>query len=71
MEGIRQLGKLFDFDATESYEYVEFNRILEEIDGNFNVTDKVTKVRTSVCDFFHCKKSTTIEFKNRHLAVFN
>lgn len=44
LEGIRQLGRLFDFDASESYDYAEFGRILEELDGKFNVLTKVREV---------------------------
>lgn len=46
LKGIQQFGKLFDFDATEPYDYAGFGQILEEIDKNFNISDKLRKVRS-------------------------
>lgn len=44
LNGIRQLGKLFDFDASEPYDYAGFGQILEELDQNFNISAKLKDV---------------------------
>lgn len=51
LNGIRQLGKLFDFDASEPYDYVGFGKILEKIDQQFNIDTQIREV--SVYLFYH------------------
>lgn len=46
LKGTKQFAKLFDFDATEPYDYAGFGQILEEIDKNFNISDELRKVRS-------------------------
>lgn len=44
LNGIRQLGRLFDFDASDPYDYAGFGQILEELDQNFNISAKLKDV---------------------------
>lgn len=44
LNGIRQLGRLFDFDAFDPYDYAGFGQILEELDQNFNISAKLKDV---------------------------
>lgn len=53
LKAIRQLGKLFDFDASEPYDYAGFGGIFEEVDQNFNISAKIREV--SVCLNLHGK----------------
>lgn len=42
------MGKLFDFDASEPYDYAGFGQILEELDKGFDITTKVAEVSVQV-----------------------
>lgn len=44
LQGIRQIGRLFDFDASEPYDYIEFGHILEEVDKKFNIDTRIREV---------------------------
>lgn len=44
LRAIRQLGKLFDFDASEPYDYAGFGGIFEEVDPSFNMSAKIREV---------------------------
>lgn len=51
LNGIRQLGKLFDFDASEQYDYAGFGQILEKLDQNFNIDTQIRGVSAYL--FYH------------------
>lgn len=44
LKGIRQIGKLFDYDVCEPYDYAGFDQILRELDTNFNIHAKFIEV---------------------------
>lgn len=44
LQGIRHIGRLFDFDASDPYDYVEFGHILEEVDKKFNIDTRIREV---------------------------
>lgn len=63
LKAIRQLGKLFDFDASEPYDYAGFGEIFEEVDQSFNISAKIREV--SVClkaSDLHGKKVCFVNF---------
>lgn len=44
LEGIRQIGKLYDYDTSEPFDYAEFDQILQELDPKFKIRVKAEEV---------------------------
>lgn len=54
LKGVRNLGKLYDFDASEPFDFLGFQHILDQLDDNFDVTAKLKEVSDNMLLWMRC-----------------
>lgn len=51
LKGVQKLGRLYDFDGSESFDFLSFQHILDQLDDNFDIAAKLKEVSDNMVFF--------------------
>lgn len=54
LKGVQNLAKLYDFDGSETFDFLGFQHILEQLDEDFDVAAKLKEVSDNMLLWIWC-----------------
>lgn len=54
LNGLRNLGRLYDFDGSEAFDFLGFQHILDRVDNDFDITTILKEVSDNMLSWVRC-----------------
>lgn len=51
LKGVQHLGKLYDFDDAQAFDFLSFQHILDQLDDDFDIVAKLKAVSDNIGKF--------------------